>query len=98
FGVYGTLGNHDFWSGVQESLPRLFAQAGTRILRYEQKRLTLGGDSLNLIGVDFESLRFFGPSDPNVHQYLERAAPLVAQDTANILLSHNPDTFDRAAE
>jgi predicted MPP superfamily phosphohydrolase len=29
---------------------------------------------------------------------LEGLKPLLAPDTANILLSHNPETFDRAAE
>ncbi len=98
FGVFGTLGNHDFWSGVQESLPRLFAQAGIRILRYERSPLQLHGEKLNLIGVDFESLHRFGPSGLVVHRYLEDARPLIAPDAVNILLTHNPDTFDRAAE
>ena len=30
--------------------------------------------------------------------YLGGVESLVAPDTANILMSHNPDTFDRAAE
>jgi uncharacterized protein len=32
-----------------------------------------------------------------VHEYLDDVEPLVRQDTANILMSHNPNTFDRAA-
>jgi uncharacterized protein len=98
FGVYGTLGNHDFWAGVEESLPRQFAQAGVRILRYEQARIATGGQELNLIGVDFESLHLFATGTMKVRRYLERAEPLVTRDCVNILLSHNPDTFDRAAE
>jgi predicted MPP superfamily phosphohydrolase len=33
-----------------------------------------------------------------VRTYLEGLDSLVAPDTVNILMSHNPDTFDRAAE
>jgi hypothetical protein len=98
FGVYGTLGNHDFWAGIQDSLPRRFAQAGVRILRYEQARIARGPDELNLLGVDFESLHLFGTGPLKVRRFLERAEPLVSRDRVNILLSHNPDTFDRAAE
>jgi hypothetical protein len=37
-------------------------------------------------------------SEKFVRTYLEGVESLVAPDTANILMSHNPDTFDRAAE
>ena len=33
-----------------------------------------------------------------VHQYLPGVERLVAPGATNILMSHNPDTFDRAAE
>jgi predicted MPP superfamily phosphohydrolase len=98
FGVYATLGNHDFWTGVERSLPRRFAQAGVRFLRYERAPIVAHGDELNLIGVDFESLHLFGTGGLKVRRFLERAEPLVAPDRVNILLTHNPDAFDRAAE
>src|SRR5689334_23803981 len=47
--------------------------------------------------VDFQSPRRFGPS-PAVMHLLENIRGLVDPDRVNILLSHNPDTFDRAAE
>lgn len=57
------------------------------------------GETLNLIGVDYQSRRRFGPpGDRPVRQYLEGVDRLMMPDTANILLSHNPNTFDRAAE
>ena len=33
YGVYGCLGNHETWSGAEDSITRLFAQAGIPILR-----------------------------------------------------------------
>jgi hypothetical protein len=97
FGVYGSLGNHDAWAGVEDSITELFRQTGVRILRAANLPIAVNGESLNLIGVDFESPRRFGPSPP-VKRLLGNIESMVDQDRVNILLSHNPDTFDRAAE
>ncbi|MGA2114751.1 MAG: metallophosphoesterase [Bryobacteraceae bacterium] len=96
FGVFGCLGNHDAWAGVEDSITELFRRVGYRILRAEGVAIRSHGDELNLIGVDFESPRRFGPSAP-VRHLLRDIEPLVAADRVNILLSHNPDTFGRAA-
>ena len=97
FGVFGSLGNHDMWSRVEDSITELFRAAGIRILRGSNVAITAGGDSFNLMGVDFQSRRAFGPSAPVAH-ILGNIEPLVSRERINILLSHNPDTFDRAAE
>jgi hypothetical protein len=97
FGVYGSLGNHDTWAGVEDSITELFRQAGVRILRGAHVPIAAHGESLNLIGVDFQSPRGFGPSPP-VWRLLGNVEGMVDRDRVNILLSHNPDTFDRAAE
>jgi hypothetical protein len=97
FGVYGSLGNHDAWTGIEDSITELFRQTGVRILRGANVPIAAHGESLNLIGVDFQSARRFGPSPP-VKRLLENIETAVDRDRVNILLSHNPDTFDRAAE
>ena len=52
-----------------------------------------------MIGVDYEYLRHHGPYGHHlVREYLESVRPLMNPDQVNILLSHNPTTFDRAAE
>jgi predicted MPP superfamily phosphohydrolase len=96
FGVYGSLGNHDAWAGVEDSITELFRQAGVRILRAANVPIASNGESFNLIGVDFQSPRRFGPSPP-VQHLLGNVEGIVDRDRVNILLSHNPDTFDRAA-
>ncbi len=96
-GVYGSLGNHDAWARVEDSITELFRQAGIRILRGANVAITAGGERLNLMGVDFQSLRGFGPSPP-VPRLLWDIESLVDRERVNVLLSHNPDTFDRAAE
>ena len=97
FGVYGSLGNHDAWAGVEDSITGLFRHTGVRILRGASVPIALHNESLNLIGVDFQSQRRFGPSPP-VQRLLGNIEGIVDRDRVNILLSHNPDTFDRAAE
>jgi len=97
FGKFGCLGNHDAWSGVEDSITELFRQTGVRILRGESLPIVTNGESFNLIGVDFESPHSFGPS-PAVPNLLGDIEGLIKRDRANILLSHNPDTFPRAAE
>jgi uncharacterized protein len=67
------------------------------MLRGANAPITAGGESFNLIGVDFQSPRRFGPS-PAVQRLLGNIEHLVDRDRVNILLSHNPDTYDRAAE
>jgi predicted MPP superfamily phosphohydrolase len=97
YGIFGCLGNHDAWAGVEDSIALLFQQAGIRILRGERVPLRSHGETMNLLGVDFQSSRRFGPSPPVLH-LLGDIEPLIAPDQVNLLLSHNPDTFNRAAE
>jgi len=97
FGVYGCLGNHDAWCGVEDSITELFRQTGVRMLRGAAVPVATHGEAFNLIGVDFQSPRRFGPSAP-VRNLLGNIENIIDRDRVNILLSHNPDTFDRAAE
>src|SRR5271157_204468 len=99
FGIFGCLGNHEIWAGVQDSITRLFAEHGAKMLRRENATIESAGERLNIIGVDYESQTRFGPPrKENVSKYLQGVAPLMLPSAVNILLSHNPNTFDRAAE
>lgn len=99
FGVLGCLGNHELWYEVEDSITQLFAARNIRMLRQANAELHSGGETLNFIGVDFQSVRAMGPPGvPSARKYLEGVERLTQPQTANILLSHNPNTFDRAAE
>ena len=99
FGVLGCLGNHELWYEVEDSITRLFAGRGIRMLRQASAELHSGGETLNFIGVDFQSVRAMGPPGVrSARKYLEGVESLMQPESANILLSHNPNTFDRAAE
>jgi len=99
FGVYGCLGNHEMWTHTQASITRLFAQHNVKMLRQECAPIQAGSERLNLIGVDYESFGHMGHNiEGHVRQYLHGVSHLVQRDQVNILLSHNPNTFDRAAQ
>jgi hypothetical protein len=56
------------------------------------------GEVLNLIGVDYQQARFSNDHEGHlVDRYLEGSEKLVMPDMVNILLTHNPNSFDRAA-
>ncbi len=99
YGVFGCLGNHENLTDTRDSITRLFAAEGIHILRQARVPVQVGNESINLIGVDFQSL-FGGRYDPSwpPGAYMHGVERLVMPDTVNILLSHNPNTFDRAAE
>jgi predicted MPP superfamily phosphohydrolase len=99
YGVFGCLGNHEIYTETEESITRLFAAEGIRILRQERAPIHSHGEMLNLIGIDYQSLRFsLDHAGHEVERYLAGSAKLVMPDMVNILLSHNPNTFDRAAQ
>lgn len=98
-GVLGCLGNHEIYTHTEASITRLFAARGIRILRQQQEPIFSGVDYINVVGVDFETVSHFGRvGRGHVRTYLEGVERLLMPGTANILLSHNPNTFDRAAE
>jgi len=86
YGVFGSLGNHESITDTEESITRLFAAQDIHILRQERAAIRLGGEMLNLIGID-DSI-----TD-------DRAVKgLVMPGAVNILLNHNPNDFDQAVE
>src|SRR6266849_132858 len=100
FGVFGCLGNHEEESGTEESITRLFAAKGIHILRQARAPIVLGGETLNLIGIDEPHGRTETEWRRDVHRKLRQIKELMMPETVNILLSHGdfPHMFDRVAE
>ena len=84
YGVFGCLGNHEAEAGIEESITRLFAAQGIRILRQERAPIGLRGETLNLIGIDDGGERY---------RRLQELKALVMPNTVNILLHHYPGFF-----
>jgi hypothetical protein len=94
-GVWGCLGNHEIYVDCEDEATRLLGQAGVRVLRRQGAEVIFRGFPLNLIGVDHQRTRVV--NDRRVPM-LAGIEPLVRRDAFNILLSHNPNAFERAAE
>ena len=94
-GVYGCNGNHEIYADAEDEAQRLFARAGMKLLRHENATVRFRGAQLNLIGVDYQRERTPGGRKVSTMVGVET---LVRKDMPNILLSHNPNSFNRAAE
>jgi predicted MPP superfamily phosphohydrolase len=94
-GIWGCNGNHEIYARVESLAQALFAQAGMKLLRGENAQLAFNGAPFNLLGVDYQRER---TSDGHKKQTLLNVEQLVRRDMPNILLSHNPNSFPRAAE
>lgn len=93
-GIWGCNGNHERWAGLEAQAQALFQRYGMRLLRQQCAEVSWRGATFNLIGVDDQrDRRRAGDRPPMLHGI----EAFVRQDMPNILLSHNPDTFERAA-
>lgn len=93
-GTWGCNGNHEIYAGAEDDAERLFAANGMRLLRHSAAQISWRGASFNLMGVDYQHVPFTGSTMPD----LPGIESLVRREMPNILLSHNPNTFYRAAE
>jgi uncharacterized protein len=94
-GTWGCNGNHEIYAHAEDEAVHLYAQAGMKLLRHASAQIAFKGAQCNLIGVDYQ--REYN-SRGQKQQFLTGVEPLVRRDMPNILLSHNPNSFNRAAE
>src|SRR5207237_3349503 len=93
-GVFGCMGNHEADVGIEESITRLFAAQGIRMLRQENAPIRLRDETLNLIGIDHGSdLAPMHTREVEGHRRLQQLKALVMPNTVNILLTHYPHFF-----
>ena len=95
-GVWGCNGNHEIYAGVEDEAERLFHEKGMRLLRARSEVIEHNGGRFNLMGVDYQ--RDHMTSGEPVGPMLHEIEALIRRDMTNILLSHNPNSFRRAAE
>lgn len=88
-GVFGCMGNHEEYAECRGYATDYALERGIRLLRHRSQLFQFGGAKLNLAGVDYQR-----KSRP----YLPNAASLLEPGALNVLLSHNPDVFPKAAE
>ena len=93
-GVWGCNGNHEIYAGAEETAEAMFTLQGMKLLRQAAAQVHCNGESLNLIGIDYQH---GVPITGSILPLLNGAERLVRHDMPNILLSHNPNIFPAAA-
>lgn len=88
-GIYGCCGNHEIYADAEQYVQEEGKLLDIHFLRQESVRLPFTGANIQLAGVDYQRRGF---------PYLTGADLLRDPDSYNILLTHNPDVFDVAAE
>ena len=94
-GVWACNGNHEAYAGVEAEAEAVFFRHGMRLLRQRNAELQWRGAKFNLIGVDYQ--KEFARLTARARM-LPGVDGLVRRDIPNILLSHNPNSFPKAAE
>jgi predicted MPP superfamily phosphohydrolase len=88
-GVFACLGNHDIYAGAAGELIRGFAENGIRMLRNDAAVIDIGNSNVAVSGIDD-----IGRGRPSLRRTLDaRSRP----SEVNVLLSHRPEIFPRAA-
>jgi uncharacterized protein len=95
-GVWGCNGNHEIYAGAEDEAERLFSEKGMRLLRARNQIIEHQGAHFNLLGVDYQ--RDHMVSSEHTGPMLAEIEHLVRRDMPNVLLSHNPNSFPRAAK
>jgi predicted MPP superfamily phosphohydrolase len=94
-GVWGCNGNHEIYARAEQKSAELFQKVGMKLLRHENAELRWQGSAFNLLGVDYQRQH---DDQDNRLPMLVGVERLVRRDVPNILLSHNPNSFPKAAE
>ena len=87
-GIWGCLGNHEIVAEAEDKTTLLGQRAGIHFLRSQSRRLHFGKAAINLAGVDYQR---------KGSRYLSKSGQLIQKGDLNLLLSHNPDVFEKAA-
>jgi len=92
YGVYGCLGNHDFFTKNVDLVAKEIDDCGVRLLRNDAVTINKNGDGINLIGVDDIG------RGVNPETYLSAALHSVRNTAPRILLCHKPYYFQNALD
>jgi uncharacterized protein len=96
-GVWGCNGNHEIYAGVEDEAERLFREKGMRLLRAQSAVVEHNGARFNLLGVDYQRDHMVSGEHTRPELMLGEIETLIRRDMPNVLLSHNPNSFRRAA-
>jgi predicted MPP superfamily phosphohydrolase len=95
YGVFGILGNHDVYTGVDEVVHGIQRLTSLQLLRNEWARIEVGGAALCLAGIE-DSGSGWTERDSESPE-LERLAHELPKGLPRLLLFHRPSLFRQAA-
>lgn len=102
YGVYGSLGNHDFFVNANYVAAYINKESPIRVMRNEVTKITVNGKDLAIIGVD-DTRDSGGKTNPTVMNYIDKTINEGRHtienfdSTPKILLCHKPYAFDEIA-
>jgi uncharacterized protein len=86
FGTFACAGNHEEYAGLA-AITEALKEGGINILRNEATAFDIGGEKLNILGMDFTK---------NNTRFLETALKQSCDEGFKLLLCHHPDFFTHA--
>ncbi|MBQ3371758.1 MAG: metallophosphoesterase [Oscillospiraceae bacterium] len=89
---YGVLGNHEserIYYGNDKDLPEKFENAGLKLLRNSLKKIRIGKDTIQLIGVEGTA---YGFEEYGGREFMDKAD--IDPSAYSILMAHIPILFD----
>ena len=92
-GVYGVMGNHDFYAPDPDIVAREVDGCGVKLLRNDKVVIQKGDGKIYLIGIDD-----VGNPERAAHKMNIATGPTIPLDIPRILLCHRPYFIQQAAE
>jgi hypothetical protein len=92
-GVYGVMGNHDFYAPDPDTVAREVDGCGVKLLRNDKVVIHKGDATFYLIGIDD-----VGNPERATHKMNIATGPTTLLDIPRILLCHRPYFIEQAAE
>ncbi|MFZ4621105.1 MAG: metallophosphoesterase [Bacteroidota bacterium] len=91
-GVYGCLGNHDYFTKDVELVAKKVDECGIKLLRNDAVKIQKDDSYFNLVGVD-DIGRNVDPAD-----YMKKALAFAKNEQPKIMLCHKPYYFQQAKD
>ncbi|CUS93105.1 hypothetical protein JGI3_02348 [Candidatus Kryptobacter tengchongensis] len=88
YGIFATLGNHEFFTRQPQRIAKIIEENGVRVLRNEAEKVEINGKKFFIIGID--DLRYGAD--------LDKATRYLEPGDFKILLSHKPYDFPKFAQ
>lgn len=91
--VYFVTGNHEWLSGEFDTLEQKLKNIGVEVMRNSAKEITVGADTIQLIGIDDPAGEFNDQRSTTESNIAKALDGIEVKDTFQILLSHRPEMF-----